>query len=326
MTYWQMDDKFLAHHKTVRALRAGAEALQMWVALRTYVANNESDGVIPDGDIDDLPGAPKNPRKWLTVLVECGKPAIGGKPQGAGLVDSLQGAWKLHNYEKRGLTRAQIDAKRDADRTRKERWKERQDGTHPERRSTTVPNASGTPSGTSPRVCAPAGALPSHPIPSHDQPEADPKDLTGGCGAPAPATEEASTQPAVDPQANWDGSERETMCPTDLVQRAIAVGVPSALAEGLRVDEASVLDSLREFVGYWTIGGGSGERRRHWMKKAREHVRKSAERNQLKPPGALEHELREQSTPLSAEYLAQVDARLAKARERQNREQEASSG
>jgi hypothetical protein len=58
VTYWQMDDKFLGHHKTIRALRAGAEALQMWLALRNYVAHNETDGEIPDEDIDDLPGAP----------------------------------------------------------------------------------------------------------------------------------------------------------------------------------------------------------------------------------------------------------------------------
>lgn len=324
MTYWQMDDKFLGHHKTVRALRAGAEALQMWIALRSYVANNESDGVIPDGDIDDLPGAPKNPRRWLKVLVECGKPAIGTEERGAGFVDVLQGAWKIHNYEKRGLSRAQIDAKRDADRTRKERWKERQPGTHQERRSEHVPNASRTPSGASPRVRAPAGALPSHPIPSHDQTEEDdPKDLTG-CGAGELA--QPSTHALADPQGNWDGSDRETVCPTDLVQRAIAAGVPRALAEALRADEASVLDALREFVGYWTIGGGSGQRRRHWMRKARESVRKSAEQNKLKPPGAIEHELREAEAPLSAEYLAQVDARLTKARARAEQESEVGGG
>ncbi len=156
-----MDDKFLRHHKTIRALRAGAEALQMWVALRSYVANNETDGEIPNEDIDDLPGAPKNPRKWLSVLVECGKPIDGGR--GAGLVDPIPTGWKLHNYEKRGLTREQIETAREKARTRKEHWKERQSGTQPERRSERVPNDTGT----SPRVRAPAGALPSSPIPSH---------------------------------------------------------------------------------------------------------------------------------------------------------------
>jgi hypothetical protein len=163
MTYWQMDDKFLGHHKTVRALRAGAEALQMWIALRSYVANNESDGFIPDEDIDDLPGAPKEPRRWLQVLVECGKP-LGGGARGAGLVDSVPDGWSLHNYAKHGLMRAQIEAKRAADRARKERWNERHSGTHAERRSDTVPDDGGT----GPRARVPAGALPSHPLPSQD--------------------------------------------------------------------------------------------------------------------------------------------------------------
>jgi hypothetical protein len=161
MSYWQMDDKFLGHHKTIRALRAGAEALQMWVALRSYVAHNETDGDIPNEDIDDLPGAPKHPRKWLKVLVDCGKPTPEGR--GAGLVDPTVTGWKMHNYEKRGMTRQQIDLARENAKKRKENWKERQAGTHAERRSEHVPNDTGT----SPRVRVPAGALPSSPIPSH---------------------------------------------------------------------------------------------------------------------------------------------------------------
>lgn len=162
LSFWQMDDKFLGHHKVIRALRAGAEALLMWVALRSYVAHNETDGDVPDEDIDDLPGAPKNPRKWLKVLVECGKPTTGGR--GAGLVEQTSTGWRFHNYEKRGLTRQQIETAREKAKARKEQWKERQGGTQPERRSERVPNTDGT----SPRVGAPAGALPSHPIPSQD--------------------------------------------------------------------------------------------------------------------------------------------------------------
>jgi hypothetical protein len=140
-----MDDGFLSHHKTVRAIRKGADALQMWMALRTYVAVNTTDGDIPDEDIDDLPGAPKNPRRWLTVLVECGKPLPGGG-RGAGLVDPIDGGWKLHNYDRHGLSAAEVERRKDAARERKKKWAERtsgtrsetRDGTHPEQRSGTV--------------------------------------------------------------------------------------------------------------------------------------------------------------------------------------------
>jgi hypothetical protein len=167
VTYWQMDDKFLGHHKTIRALRAGAEALQMWLALRNYVAHNETDGEIPDEDIDDLPGAPAEPRKWLKVLVECGKPQPGGTRL-AGLVDPCPCGWKMHNYEKHGLTRQQIEHARKKAKERKDRYRDRQDGTGEERRSESVPDGDGTEDEQGPRGYAPARALPSHPLPSQD--------------------------------------------------------------------------------------------------------------------------------------------------------------
>lgn len=148
MSYWQMDDGFLGHHKTVRAIRKGPEALQMWVALRTYVAKNTTNGTVPDEDIDDLPQAPKNPRKWLQVLVECGKP-VGGGIRAPGLVDPIcDGQWKLHNYERHGLPADEIQRRKEAARERKKKWHEKRSGTEPERRPERVPNAFPTRQGT----------------------------------------------------------------------------------------------------------------------------------------------------------------------------------
>jgi hypothetical protein len=91
-------------------------------------------------------------------------------------------------------------------------------------------------------------------------------------------------------QDTWDGSERETACPLDLEQRAISLKIHEKLAESLKADPISVLASMREFVGYWTIGAGMGQRRKHWMRKLREHVRKGAGRpGGLEAPGAAEH-------------------------------------
>ena len=138
MAYWQMDDGFLGHHKTKRAIRKGPDALVMWVALRTYVAVNTTDGVIFDEDIDDLPHAPKNPRKWLKVLHECGEPLAGGA-RGPGLVDRIDGGWRLHNYDRHGLSPEEIERRRAAARERKRKWLENRNGTASERRSERVP-------------------------------------------------------------------------------------------------------------------------------------------------------------------------------------------
>lgn len=180
MSYWQVDDSFLGHHKTVRALRSGAEALQMWCALRHYVAVNNTDGVIPDEDINDLPHAPKSPRKWLRVLVECGKP-MGDGERGDGLVDPHAAGWRLHDYQDHGLSSTEILKRKEDARERKRRWKERQSGTHTEH----VPNASRTTNERPP--------IPSHPIPSPSQEGTTPsgdaaaKDLTGSARGEAPA-------------------------------------------------------------------------------------------------------------------------------------------
>lgn len=201
MSYWQVDDSFLGHHKTVRALRHGAESIQMWMALRQYVATNNSDGVIPDEDIDDLPHAPKNPRRWLRVLVECGKPTADGE-RGPGLVDAHECGWKLHDYQDHGLSAAEITKRKNAARERKQRWKERRSGTEHERQTGTqperVPNASRTAT-----ECFP---IPSHPIPSQIDPEVElpPKDLTGVAREERPEQRSRLTEPAKVP------------CPADL--------------------------------------------------------------------------------------------------------------
>jgi hypothetical protein len=123
MSYWLMSDTFLSHHKVVRALRKGDSAIRMWLALRAYVALNNTDGFIADEDIDDLPNAPKSPRKWLNVLVECGKPTADGR--GSGLIDKTDNGWKIHDYEHHGLSSDEIEAKRQNNRERQKRYRER---------------------------------------------------------------------------------------------------------------------------------------------------------------------------------------------------------
>lgn len=229
MSFFQIDDKFLGHHKTKRALRKGAEALQMWLALRTYVATNETDGFIPDEDIDDLSGAPRSPRKWLRVLVECGKPLTGGG-RGAGLVDPVENGWRLHNYGKHGLTREQIEARRKATRERVERWRNKTHGNATSNApKVDVSNASGN---------AVTNGSPSHPIPSHK--DADASSGAGardGSGSPPNSASETLAMP-IAVRAGWcmrrgdvaDWVEPETwpevVSAAELCAKALGLHVP----------------------------------------------------------------------------------------------------
>jgi hypothetical protein len=200
MTHWQMDDQFLGHHKTKRALRAGAEALQMWVALRTYVAINLSDGKVPDEDIDDLPHAPKSPRKWLKILVECGMPLDNGS-RGPGLVDPTDGGWYLHDFHVHGENKVVVEARRANNRERQQRFRQARDS-----RATNTPPKSVTMSVSNAVTNTVSNATPSHPIPS------DP-DL------PETTTQRPESKNAEKPQLDG-GSGREltekTACPSDL--------------------------------------------------------------------------------------------------------------
>src|SRR5512147_983647 len=94
----------------------------MWLAMRTYVAINNTGGFIPDEDLDDLNGKPGTPRKWVAVLVNCGKPLPNGG-RGAGLVDEVPGGWELHDYSDHGLSPEEIEHKRKLSRDRQRRWR-----------------------------------------------------------------------------------------------------------------------------------------------------------------------------------------------------------
>lgn len=97
----------------------------------------------------------------------------------------------------------------------------------------------------------------------------------------------AATGPVADDP--WQGSEAITSCPLDLVQRAKDVGVFKHMAERLKVHESSIEDKAREFVTYWTIGGGMGRTKKLWMRALREDIRRAAEQGKLKAPGEIAH-------------------------------------
>ena len=124
----------------------------------------------------------------------------------------------------------------------------------------------------------------------------------------SPPKESEEHARAPDEQSTWDGSDRETACPLDIAQRAKALGIPEKLAESLKVDRSAVDALIHDFASYWTIGGGMGQKRRHWMRKLRENVRKEAGKpGGLPAPGALEHSNLTRESRITLKEIDQVE-------------------
>jgi hypothetical protein len=92
----------------------------------------------------------------------------------------------------------------------------------------------------------------------------------------------------AEPPSDFNGSQDETVIPLDLATRAEKI-LPEML-EGMRgVTIDQLRDGVREFISYWTIGGGKFKKRNFWMKRLREDLRKKYEQNKFRAPGAIEH-------------------------------------
>ena len=77
------------------------------------------------------------------------------------------------------------------------------------------------------------------------------------------------------------GEDRETTCPPGLVETLTGLGVVAELAKAYGVPGSAVLAALGEFGSYWTLGAGSGKRRRNWPARARERVREKHREGKL---------------------------------------------
>lgn len=123
-------EEFVGGEKHSRAMKiGGGDAIAMWLALKCYASlHPAAEGFIADEDIDTLAGAPRRPRKALQALVECGRLLPDGQ-RGPGLVDPVEGGWRLHDYldhsvspeeEELRRTRARLKKKRQRDEKRRE--------------------------------------------------------------------------------------------------------------------------------------------------------------------------------------------------------------
>lgn len=117
-----LKEEFVGGEKWRRAVKlGGSDSIVMWLALKCYASQHPTtEGFVPDENIDDLPGAPRKPRKALEALTECGRLLPDGT-RGAGLVDVAHGGWQLHDYLDHSQTPEEIELRREKARLKKAR-------------------------------------------------------------------------------------------------------------------------------------------------------------------------------------------------------------
>lgn len=99
--------------------------------------------------------------------------------------------------------------------------------------------------------------------------------------------EQEGGPPTLPPTTNPSGppdltnSTLESLCPLNLAERE---GTKQALSEWQRKSGASSDDcraAVDEFVTYWTIGAGAGQKRNRWLSKLRGHLKSIHEQGRL---------------------------------------------
>ena len=103
MTWFKVDDNLAFHQKV---LIAGNAAMGLWVRAGSWCGQQLSDGFVPDKVVSML-GTPKE----AAALVDCR------------LWDRVKGGYRFHQWEDHQPTRAEVEAKREADRQRKADWR-----------------------------------------------------------------------------------------------------------------------------------------------------------------------------------------------------------
>jgi hypothetical protein len=262
MSWSKFDD---AAPKSPKAVAAGNEAWGLWAAAVMYCNRHNTDGYVTLAAlaVDCLP-RPIPLAKARKLADELLNARL--RPEGKGLFElDRNDMYRVHDFLDWNPSKVEVESKRKLDRDRK------RGGRGVDADSERNPRGL-TSGGRADSVPPRASPVPSRPDLSRPDPD------------------ESTRALAPDEQSTWDGSERETACPLDIAQRAKALGIPQKLAGSLKADLGSVEALIHDFASYWTIGGGMGQKRRHWMRKLRENVRKEAGKpGGLPAPGAVDH-------------------------------------
>jgi hypothetical protein len=131
MTWFKVDDNLALHTKV---LRAGNEAIGMWVRAGSWSAQQLTDGHIP--------------REIVAIL---GGDKVAARLVAVGLWHETEGGYDFHEWSERQPSRQKVERERAAAQERKAKWKERREERTRNAVPDAVPNADGTADATEPR-------------------------------------------------------------------------------------------------------------------------------------------------------------------------------
>ena len=263
MTWVKLDDGFEDHGK-VATLSDAAHRLYVRALCWSHKpVNARSRGFIPRALLPEVARRSHGPKRLEKLAAEL-VGATGGGMYEHGLWEATDDGWHIHDWE-RYLPADGVPA--DPDEVRRKRSEAGRKGANA--RWQTHSEADGKRMANAWQTDAPVPVPVPVPVPA-----TNPSGLAAGPPTPPP---------------DYTDSEAETICPLDLVDRARKAEVLTQLADGLKQPLPSIEAKAQEFVAYWSIGAGAGQKRRHWMRRLRKDIHEAAKRNQLTPPGALEH-------------------------------------
>src|SRR5262245_19114279 len=119
-------EEFVGGEKWRRAVElGGSDVIALWVAMKCYCSiHPDTEGFIPDEDLDGLPGAPRGARrKALQALIGCGRLLPGGE-RGPGLVEGAEGGWQMHDYGDHSAPPEEIELRKEKQRLKKQAYRE----------------------------------------------------------------------------------------------------------------------------------------------------------------------------------------------------------
>ena len=105
MSWFKVDDKLFAHPK---ARAAGNRAMGLWVLAGAWAAAYLTDGFVPASFVKEHRYGTHDADRLVEV----------------GLWHPTEGGWQFHDWEQSNPSRAQVEAKREAERKRQNKWRE----------------------------------------------------------------------------------------------------------------------------------------------------------------------------------------------------------
>lgn len=112
MTWFKVDDTLHSHKK---AMRAGTEAMGLWVLAGSWAADQLTDGWVPEYAI----------YRWSEHSKELAERLVSAGLWKPGEHDG-DGGWWFHEWGERQPTREEVEARRKTDADRRARWREEQ--------------------------------------------------------------------------------------------------------------------------------------------------------------------------------------------------------